>query len=233
MANKPKLRAVDDQVDNNSSSQTEAKTDAGAASSIAKPPAFDLNRFKSKRGAAVANVETLLTALPHHPIAQARDFVRLHHNEDRYWSPELCFVNVPIKGMKKDALHLVDEDIALTFLPSGRIQRFRLALATKPHDIFFLCHIPTQNLDNSWNIANLDACEKAKSRWVQATSRKAEGIEAYKIDFARTEAAFPPPKWPTQTLEALIAVTFANGRMIDREDHPGLLRLLGDKQDLS
>ena len=38
--------------------------------------------------------------------------------------------------------------------------------------------------------------------------------------------------WPKQTLDELIWVTFA-GRMIDRDDHPGLLRLVGAKQSLS
>ena len=112
---------------------------------IAKPDAaFSLDKFKSKHAAAVANVETLQTGLPHHNIAQAKDFVRLHPNEETYWSPELCFVNVPIKGQKRDTLHLIDEDLAMHYLPSGRIQRFRLALATKPYDVFFLCHVPTQ-----------------------------------------------------------------------------------------
>src|SRR5262249_14843548 len=35
------------------------------AMSIAKPSAFSLDKFKSKHAAALANVETLLTALPH------------------------------------------------------------------------------------------------------------------------------------------------------------------------
>src|SRR5215471_19300682 len=63
------------------------------ALSVPKPDTFSLNKFKSKRAAAIANVETLLTALPHHPISQAKDFVRLHPDEEKYWSPELCFVN--------------------------------------------------------------------------------------------------------------------------------------------
>ena len=112
---------------------------------ITKPDAaFSLDKFKSKHAAAVANVETLQTGLPHHNIAQAKDFVRLHPNEETYWSSELCFVNVPIKGQKRDTLHLIDEDLAMRYLPSGRILRFRLALATKPYDVFFLCHVPTQ-----------------------------------------------------------------------------------------
>jgi len=204
----------------------------GEEFSIAKPSAFDLNKFVSKRSAASASVETLQTALPHHNIAQAKDFVRLHSNEETNWSPELCFVNVPIKGQKRDMLHLIEEGLATRYLPSARILHFRLAVASKPGDVFFLCHVPTRNLDNPWNASNLQACEQAKTHWTQATSRKEEGVDAYNIDFAKDVDAFPEPRWPTQSLVDLIAKTFA-GRMIDAADHPGLLRLIGAKQSIA
>jgi hypothetical protein len=201
--------------------------------SIPKPPKkFSLDKFKSKHSAAVANVQTLQTALPVHSIAQAKDFVRLHHDEDRFWSCELCFVNVPIKGMKRDTLHLIEENLAMQYLESARIQRFRLALATKPYDVFFLCHVPTQNTDNLWNESNLKGCTQAKTLWVQATSRRLEGVDAYKITAAQHQDAFPPPNWPAQSLDELIATTF-NEHMIEAADHPGLLRLLGMKQEIS
>jgi hypothetical protein len=219
MADEPKLKVVGEEVDDE-------------ALSVPKPDTFSLNKFKSKRAAAIANVETLLTALPHHSISQAKDFVRLHPDEEKYWSPELCFVNVPIKGQKRDTLHLIDEELAMRYLPSAKILRFRLALATKPGDVFFLCHVPSRNTDNSWNASNLQACEKAKTFWIQATSRKEEGVEAYKIDKARDKDAFPAPKWPTQTLEEIIGRTF-EGRRIETADHPGLLRLIGAKQSVS
>jgi hypothetical protein len=199
---------------------------------IAKPEEFSLDKFKSKRSPAAAGIETLLTALPHYPMSQAKDFVRLHPDEENYWSPEYCFVNVPIKGQKRETLHLIAEELAMCHLPSGRIQRFRLALATKPNDVFFLCHVPTQNMDNQWNQTNLEACLQAKENWTQVTSRRDEGVDSYKIDFARNNDAFPEPNWPTQKLEALILTTFA-GRMIDRDDHPGLLRLIGARQSTS
>jgi hypothetical protein len=207
---------------------------AAAPTSIPKPSPFNLDKFKSKRAPAAAGVETLQTALPHHSISQAKDFVRLHPNEETHWSPELCFVNVPIKGQKGDTLHLIDEELAMRYLPSARILRFRLALASKPEDKFFLCHVPssTRNTDNNWNRTNLQACEQAKTYWTQATSRKEEGIEGYKISFSKDPDAFSEPEWPTQSLSDLIEVTFV-GRWIDREDHPALLRLIGAKQSIS
>ena len=77
--------------------------------------------------------------------------MRLHPNEENYWSIELCFVNVPIKGAKRDTVHLIEEALAMQYLESARIDRFRLALASKPNDVFFLCHVPSQNLDNRYN----------------------------------------------------------------------------------
>jgi hypothetical protein len=221
-----------DVTENRSLPKLTPAPDPDATISIAKPDCFDINKFKSKRGAAAAAVETLQTALPIQRISEAKDFVRLHPDEESYWSGELCFVSVPIKGQKHDTLHLIDEDLALEHLPSARVLRFRLALAAKPFDIFFLCQVPTQNIDNSWVASNWTACEEAKGHWVMASSRKAEGVEAYKVDRAKSEEAFPEPKWPTQSLSELIRVTFA-GRMIDRNDHPGLLRLIGAKQSTS
>jgi hypothetical protein len=198
---------------------------------IVKPSAFNLDKFKTKGGTAAASVETLQTALPHVKIKEAKDFVRLHPNEDEHWTPELCFVNVPIKGQKKDTLHLINEELAVSYLVNGQVERFGLALASKPFDAFFLCHVPSQNLDNEWNASNLLACEQAKSMWVQATSRKGDGVDGYQIRLARDTGAFPEPQWPTQSLSQLLEVTFAN-RMIDNESHPGLLRLIGARQEL-
>ena len=212
--------------------KTEALTPEENSAPIAKPGEFDLDKFKAKRTATVANVETLPSPLPVHNMAAAKDFVRLHPDEENYWSAELCFVDVPIKGQKHNTLHLIDEDLALRFLEAGEIKRFRLALATKPNDVFFLCEVPTQNLDNSWNDSNLEACEKAKTLWTKATSRKGEGVESYKITFARDPDAFRDPNWPKQSLGELITRAFA-GRMIETEDHPALLRKIGAKQSLS
>jgi hypothetical protein len=212
--------------------KTEAFTPEENSAPIAKPGAFNLDRFKSKRAPTIANVETLQSPLPVHNMKDATDYVRLHPDEEKYWSDELCFVKVPIKGQKSNTLHLIDEDIAVKFLESGDILHFRLVLASKPNDVFFLCQVPTQNLDNSWNATNLDGCEKAKTLWTKATSQKGEGIEGYRITFAREANAFEEPNWPRQPLGELITRAFA-GRMIETEDHPALLRKIGAKPPLS
>jgi hypothetical protein len=204
---------------------------------IPKPQSF-LERARSKRGSTIAGVETVLQALPILKISEANDWVRLHPDAENFWSYELCFVNVPIIGDKRDQLHLIDEDIAVTYLSSKRILRFRLALATKPYDVQFLCKIPSTNMDNMWNTTAMHACEQAQGLWVQATSRKAENIEGYKVDKAKDADAFPEPKWGPHSLEKIIMVSFDaaaghKGFFIDTEDHPGLLRLIAAKQNLA
>src|SRR5216684_2231117 len=101
---------------------------------IVKPGRLD--KFKSKKKAGIAGLETVPTVLSILRIGDTNDFVRLHPNEDEYWSDELCFVSVPIINDKRDQLHLIDEEIAVRYLPAKKIKRFRLALATKPHNVF-------------------------------------------------------------------------------------------------
>ena len=142
---------------------------------IEKPTKF-LEKFKSKRDPSISGVATLVTALPVLKISDANDFVRLHPDDDSengYWSIELCFVLVPIQGdSKQTQLHLIDEEIAVRYLPSKKIKRFRLALATKPNDVMFLCQVPSTNLDNGYNRTALKACKMAQTLWTQASSRR-------------------------------------------------------------
>jgi hypothetical protein len=200
-------------------------------SDVDNPLENPMDKFRSG-GESTAGVETLQAGLPVLRIAEAKDWVRLHPDTANYWSPELCFVPVPIKGAKKDTLHLISKEIAESFLAPGRIKRFRLALASRPHDGFFLCIVPSRNLDNTYNADSLTACERAKALWVMASSMGEEGIEGYKIENARHQDAYADPKWPKQTLWELITAAF-RGRMIEDEDNAALHRLIGARQNVS
>jgi hypothetical protein len=210
---------------------TEPKVETNETVSIKKPGKFSLEKFKVKRAPTIAGVDPLQGSWSIMRIAEADDFVRLHWDEENYWSMPVCFVHVPIKGTKKENLHLIDEDIALAHVPSKKIQRYRLALASKPWDVFFLCKVPVVNLDNKFNETALQGCERAKTTWIQAVSRKDQGHDDYQIIPAKDPKAFPEPKWPALSLEEIIGIAF-EGRQIESDDHPGLLRLIGDKQKL-
>ena len=77
-------------------------------------------KFKSKNGPTISGVQTLLTALPILNIGDVDDFSRLHPSEDEYWTCELCFVSVPVKGAKRNLLHVIDDDLAVQHLPARR-----------------------------------------------------------------------------------------------------------------
>src|SRR5262249_44817246 len=129
--------------------------------SVAKPGPFSLKKFQTSGPPTPPNVKTLLPPLPVRSLKEIGDYGRLHPDEANYWSPELCLVAVPIKGSKSNNLHLIEEGLAKTYLASARIKRMRLALGATPNGVFFLCEVPTQNLDNPWNKTMLAACEAA------------------------------------------------------------------------
>ena len=140
---------------------------------VKKPKTSFLDKYKSKNMATAADVEPALAALAIKKIADVGDFVWVHPDEESYWTIELCFVDVPVKGEKRTILHLIDDDIAVANLPSKKIRRMRLALAAKPDGSFFFCIVPTRNLDNSFNKSALDAIEKCRTGWWMTSSRKA------------------------------------------------------------
>jgi hypothetical protein len=105
-------------------------------------------------------------------------------------------------------------------------------LASMPQDKLFLCIIPTQNLDNAFNADSVAACERAKSEWVMASSRRDEGLDGYKIDTTHDKNPFDEPQWPKQRLMDLILAAF-RGRTIESEDSEALFRLIGARQKMS
>ena len=128
---------------------------ADAAAPIPKPGAFDLNKFKSKRADAIQNTQTLQTGLPVHNISAGEGLRAVAPGRRALLVVELCFVNVPIKGQKRDTLHLIDEELGnAAICRSGKILRFRLALATKPHDVSFSAR-PEPEPGQHWNKTNV------------------------------------------------------------------------------
>ena len=85
-------------------------------------PSFS-EKFKSKNAPTLSGVETLLMPLPILKIGDVGDLTRSHPSEDDYWTAEMCFVSVPIKGTKRDMLHVIDDDLAVQYLPAKKIKR--------------------------------------------------------------------------------------------------------------
>ena len=93
----------------------EAEVEAGNLTPIPKPSGFSLDKFKSKRPTSMTGVKTLLGALPHYPLVDAKDFVRLHPDEDEILVGRAVLRGRADLGMKKETLHLIDEDLHRAF----------------------------------------------------------------------------------------------------------------------
>jgi hypothetical protein len=198
---------------------------------IVKPQESKLARFKSNRTDAPAGVQTLPETLKVMKLSETNDFVMVHPDSNNYQSTELCFISVPVQGMKNNVKHLGDQELLMSLLSDKHIERHALALATMPNDRFFLAIVPTNNLDNTWNRSTLRGIELARTHWVQLSSRRGENVDEYKIDFAADDGFVPTPKWPSLSLDDLILTAFKD-RIVDHEDHPALLRKLGRKQKI-
>jgi hypothetical protein len=213
--------------------QPEAGVNGGAGEPVVPKPQGKKKSFAERFGSSTAaiiagpGVAPQPSALPVMRISEAKDFVRLHPDEEEYWTGVMCFVGVPIDA-KRTELHPIDEGLAMQYLHESQIKRFRLALASRPYKgALFLCIVPCQNLENGYNKTALECCTIAKSSWVQAVSLKYKGVEAYESVLAENQNAYNDRlEWPTATMDDILNVTFA-GKMIETPDCPAMLRLRG------
>jgi hypothetical protein len=201
-----------------------------SAPAVEQPPDdYDLSAFKPK--AVLNKLETAPGALLVHKVGDVKDFFMVHPDEENWWSCELSFINVPVKG-SKGIVHLILDDLVNRHINRlrGKVQYRRLALATKPErGHLFLLSVPTRNLDNIYNQHAIDAIERAKTQYMMVTPY--EDKDGYIVETTEDPAYFPAPDWwpTTQTINKLIKTTYAD-RMIVSEDDPNLKRLIGGSQ---
>jgi hypothetical protein len=194
---------------------------------------FDISRFSAGDAykPEISGVRTVLQKLDMLSLSDAKDWVLVYDNP-AYITPPLMFISVPVQGQRHNAVHPIDRDVALRNCSDREIDQFRLVLAARPHDRFFLAKVPCTNLENSWNESMLRAIEYAKARWCKVLSERAQGFDRYGIKDVRDKLSPPPgpygvPNWPPQTMGQILKATFTDPILDD--NHPALLRLVGGK----
>jgi hypothetical protein len=76
---------------------------------------------------------------------------------------------------------------------------------------------------NPWHSSALEIADLAKSAWMRmAADRSLGAYQAYKA-----AGELPDPEWPDRPFNELMRIAFANGYLINNEDHPVIKRLLG------
>jgi hypothetical protein len=201
---------------------------------IAKPEAFDLDEFKSTHGDGMPGVDIKPSALDVLKVSQVGDYLRTSPYEDKHWSYPLCFVDVPIDGVRDAVKHMITARLADQFLKPKQIKRVRLVLATKPEPgSFFLVEYPCVNMDNEYNRTAAAGLIKCKTSWemVSTLKDKRTGNGRYHFEAAIHQDFGDPPVWLDQTINELILITY-EGRLIRTAEDPALLRLRGMRQPI-
>ncbi len=68
-----------------------------------------------------------------------------------------------------------------------------------------------------------EAADRAEKHWVRMVANMALG--AY--DVFEAQGDLPDPVWPEHPFKKLLSIAFGNGKLVDREDHPFVQRLMG------
>jgi hypothetical protein len=75
---------------------------------------------------------------------------------------------------------------------------------------------------NRWHRSLMEGMEAAKDVWTRIKANRSAG------EYERYEApaGIPDPEWPTESMKRLVSIAF-RGRLIDKPDHPIVLKLRG------
>jgi hypothetical protein len=152
------------------------------------------------------------------------------HPDPEYTTPPMCFLKVPMPS-GRTTLHPIGEDLLKgQGVANDQVERRKLILATRPNGALFLGILPYMNLDNEYNSDVVAAVEdeEYKNKW-RKLSRYEDGRAGYIVTLALDQDFVNPPTWPTQTMQELVKIAF-KGLFILKKNHPGLLRVTGQKQ---
>jgi hypothetical protein len=163
-----------------------------------------------------AGVKRLLTTVPvRKPNAQG--FVRVHPSEDYRAA-------VALLELKDDReVYLLTPTMARELV--GEFFMATLYTAINRQSVAFLWPVRLPAPDGKqleWHRSAAEAAERAVQHWIRIRANMSLG--AYEIDLAG--ATHSDPIWPEVTFQELIRIAFKD-RLIDRPDHPVVLRLRG------
>jgi hypothetical protein len=106
------------------------------------------------------------------------------------------------------------------------IKPYRIYAAINRQGVVSLwpCRLPdADGRGNSWHESLIEAAELAKTKWIKVAANQHLG--AYQVYEAA--GGLPEPEWPENSLAQLLKLAFANGHVVDSEDHPLVRRLTG------
>jgi hypothetical protein len=164
-------------------------------------------------------VRKVITMIPVRKSPGDQHFVRVHPD------PAYCIAPVAVLVLKdnSDESYLVVPVLAAEL--EGEFKSVALYAAITRQGTPFLWYVPLPGRDgkiNPWHQSRMAAIERAKSRWVRVKANQ----EAGGYDLTEAAANIGEPEWPDLTFQEMVRIAF-QGRVIDRPDHPLILKLRG------
>jgi len=150
------------------------------------------------------------------------DFVRVHPDPS-YRVPAPLFKLRSESGGDEE-MYFVHASQLAALRDEFRVHEMFTAVNLKGSAFLWCVPLPMEDgrEPNNWLVTNREAAELAISRWIRVASDMGAG--AYKV----VEYEGPPiePAWPQESFLELLKLAFKN-RIIDRDDHPIILKLRG------
>jgi hypothetical protein len=138
-----------------------------------------------------------------------------------YWRP-VAFVE-----LERD-LYLVHPLMVPHLDPDDLFYAYLCLAVSKSGIVFFWpVKVPSKERRNAWNESALVVAKQAVDNWVKMRSRQEDGKGAGFYEAEIPIANFGDPVWPELSLKALYDITFKGDRIINRIDHPAILKLTG------
>jgi hypothetical protein len=194
-------------------------TPTTSTNGTARVAGFNLDEFRLPQDFAdAAGVKKVLTRVPVRK-PDRHWFVRTHPDPAYHFTTAL----VEIKEDRDSDFYLVRPEALSGCM--GELKPIVLHAAISRQGAFFLwpTKLPGRDgRDNLWNASARDAAEQAERCWVSV--RSSTDVGGYEV-FEAT-AAIPDPEWPTLTMSEIVELAFKD-KILDRPDHPVLLRLQG------
>jgi hypothetical protein len=180
---------------------------------------FDPRRFIVKEetlnSVGVTTVTQMAISKP-----DKKEWFRINPDPASQMSP---VYTLKLQGKNTTATYLVLPEMK-RYLEADIIKSTVVTCYSKTRGLFLWdIRLPKDDLDDSdtWADSTLEAAELAKTTWVNMRAN----MVAQRRDI-RTSSDLGEPQWPDLTLAAMLRKAFGK-RVIDRPDHPVILRLHG------
>jgi len=175
---------------------------------------IDLNKIHAA-GAVTRPIRDIAARPPN-----KHEFVRTSDNEE-YWRAVayIEYERIFYPVLPSMVRHLDPDDISYAYLC--------LTISKSGEVFFWPVKISRDGRANRWNDSNLEIAKLARTKWVKRRSRLEDGKGSGYYQEEIPIANFGDPKWPDLTLKQLYDIAFKGDRIIDRVDHPVILKLTG------